>query len=445
MCGAANVRSDTPWCASRVRAITPPEIVAVPADREQLAAILKLATAEKFTVTPVGGGTKRNCGGIARRVDLAVSTERMQRVIDYPASDLTITVEAGITIRALRETLAQHGQMLPLDVTCLNDATLGGTLAANLSGPQRLGYGGWRDVVIGIQFVTADGRLAKGGGRVVKNVAGYDLPKLLIGSFGTLGIITEVSLKVFPIPPATGTFVFGFSSIAAATEVTHAILNSPFFPQSLELLDAAAGALAGVTGTCTSPYIVFVSVAGPQVVVDRASNDLPKLLRGNGCLFSQAITDGSQDRLWNSLSDMTSAYLRAQPAGVAIKASLPLLQLTAFIGEAKQLAEDAQLSTASGAHAGTGIVYQYLWPEGADRGPEGGDRAIEKLPRVAEQIVSLAERLGGRATVEWFPLAYDGKLNPWGKLGDDFPLMQRIKSALDPHGTLNPSRFYGGI
>ena len=432
------MRGDTPWCASRVRAMTPPEVVAVPADREQLAAILKLAAAETLTVTPVGGGTKRDCGGIARRVDLAVSTERMQRVIDYPASDLTITVEAGITIRALRETLAQHGQMLPLDVPCANDATLGGTLAANLSGPQRLGYGGWRDVVIGIQFATADGRLAKGGGRVVKNVAGYDLPKLLIGSFGTLGIITEISLKVFPIPPAAGTFMFGFSSIAAAAEFTQAILNSPFFPQSLELVDASAGTLAGVAGTCTSPYNVIVSVAGPQVVVDRASNDLSKLLRGSGCLSMQTITDGFQDRLWNSLSDMTPAYLRAQPAGVAIKASLPLRQLTTFITEAKQLADDSQLSTASSAHAGTGIVYQYLWPE-------GGDRAIEKLPRGAEQIVALAERLGGRATVEWFPLAYDGKLNPWGKLGDDFPLMQRIKSALDPHGTLNPSRFYGGI
>lgn len=432
------MREDAPWCASHTRAAELPRLVAVPADREQLKALLAYAGQHQITVAPAGAGSKRLNGGVARHAALAVSTEKLSRVMEYPASDLTITVEAGITVKALRETLAQQGQMLPLDVPCAESATLGGTLATNQNGPRRLGLGAWRDNVIGIEFATSEGKLAKGGGKVVKNVAGYDLPKLLIGSYGTLGVITEVSLKVFPIPPYTATFVFGYASAEEAGAAAQTLRNSQFFPQALQLADAAAGRLTGEGSALASRYNVIVSVAGPSVVIERAQRDLPALLHASGTTASAQLDGAAETSLWRAMAELTPNFLSQHSGGVVVKASLPLMQLAPFAAAVDELCAKPGIGNAFNAQAGVGIAHLHMWSEMA------GERT-SVLARAAEQAIAICEQLGGRAKAEWFGPEFDGKMNPWGTLGSDFALMRQIKSAVDSCGILNPGRFYGGI
>jgi glycolate oxidase FAD binding subunit len=431
------LHEDAAWCASRVRATLPPTLVAAPADRQQLTAVIRHAAQQQASLAPTGAGSKRLCGGISRHASLAVSTERLNRVIDYPASDLTITVESGITIKALRETLTQQGQMLPLDVPYAEKATLGGTLAANLNGPQRLGYGAWRDLVIGLEFATSEGKLARAGGRVVKNVAGYDLPKLLIGSFGTLGVITEVSLKVFPIPSRSATFVIGYHTAEEAGAAAETIRGSQFFPMALQWMDAASARLSGTTASLPAAYNLVVAVAGPSVVIERAQRDLPTLLGSSSATIAHQVDGDTEPMLWRAIAELTPTFL-AQHEGVVVKASLPLTQLAPFAEQIEELCGKPGIGHAINAQAGVGVAHLHLWSEFS------GERTAV-LARAAEQAIVICEQLGGRATAEWFSAGYDAKMNPWGTLGGDFALMRQIKQALDPQGMLNPGRFYGGI
>lgn len=422
-----------------------------PASRDQVCEILRAASAKRQTLLPVGHGTKLAMGGWERSVDAALSLERMNRILDYPASDLTVTVEAGLPIPHLAEALAEKRQCLPLDIPFADSATVGGAIAANSSGPLRLAYGTWRDFVLGMQFVTADGKLAKGGGKVVKNVAGYDIPKLLIGSQGTLGVIVEVTLKVFPRPAATATLAFGFGSAEQAAQAARAILGSQMLPQALDLLDSAAAGMAGLAALCDVPFTLLAAAAGSEAVLARFERDLPALA-GSFRPVSVATYRGPQEAfLWNGIREMTPLFLTEHTSGVVIKASLPFTPLGGFIAQVRRTAEQQGLSAAISSRAGSGIVYAYLWaPRTIETGLPAvdapvGESAIVPFAAAIEVLLGAAEQGGGRAIVEWCPAAWKGKLNLWGTLGDDFAWMRKIKAALDPQGILSPGRFYGGI
>lgn len=436
--GRDAVNDASEWCSAWGWEGSPPSVIAYPTSSEQVCEILRLASAERLKIAPAGAGTKQRMGGAASGVDVVLSLALMQRVIDYPHSDLTITVQAGTPLSTLEATVAAQGQSLPLDMPFANRATVGGCMATNSSGARRLAYGTWRDFVLGVQFVTSDGKLAKGGGKVVKNVAGYDLPKLLIGSFGTLAVITEVSLKVFPKPPATATFIAGFADARHGLQASDRILNSPLSPQSMDLIDMDAAALGGEPGTFSSPYNLAIQAAGPDVVLERFRRDLPALLQNEGAESISHCEETAEAGFWRVLQEMTPTFLAAHPDGVVAKASLPLTAMEGFIEAAKSAARSRHASSALLARAGSGIAYCYLWPT-EQRG------SGSTLVSTCEQLLRSAEHLGGRAIVEWRPVALERKIELWGSMQDDFPSMKRLKAEFDPLGILNPERFYGGI
>ena len=441
--GPANVSYQPDWFRERAWDGPVPQATAFPATREQVCEVLRLADADRLKVILAGQGTKQRMGGACQGIDLVLSLARLNRIIDYPASDLTISVEAGLPIRELAATLAAHGQMLPLDIPFSDQATVGGAIATNSTGPRRFAYGSWRDIVLGVHFVTAEGKLAKGGGKVVKNVAGYDLPKLLIGSCGTLAVIVEVALKVFPIPPGTATFVLGFATADQAFQASRRILNSPLIPQALDFVDSAAGELAKETSALASPCNLLVGVAGQDVVVERFQRELPSVVRAHGAhglANVLALRDEQESSLWRAIQELTPTFLNAHPNGVVVKASLPLNRMGHFIARAQEVASGYSLSIANLARAGSGIVYCHLW-SGADTRSAGPEPVV----KASEFLLAEAERLGGRAIIEWCPTELKSKINLWGTLGDDFPWMRQVKAALDPLGILNPGRFYGGI
>src|SRR5262249_48656976 len=217
-----------------------PSAVVAPGSAEEAAAILQLANSRDLVVAPAGGCTQQDLGGGPERIDILLRTTRMNTIDHYDPGDLTVGVNAGMPFAQAQQRLAEHQQWLPFDAANLDRATVGGLLATGAAGPLKSAFGGMRDFCIGIQFVTAHGKVAKGGGRVVKNVAGYDLMKLMIGSYGSLAVITKANFKVYPKPRQTRSFICNFASLAEALRFRGQIFRSPLTPLCLEVVSPRA-------------------------------------------------------------------------------------------------------------------------------------------------------------------------------------------------------------
>src|SRR5206468_645910 len=231
-----------------------PSLVVAPASTDETAAVVAFAAGERLAIVPRGSGAALEQGAPAERVDLVLDLSRLDRIVEYNPDDLTISVEAGVTAGALAATLGPPGQLLPIDPPGGGARTLGGLVATNASGPLRARYGTMRDLLLGVRFVQADGVVTWGGARVVKSVTGYDVPKLLVGALGTLGILGELTLRLHPLPEAEATCLLPLRSTEIAQDVVARLVDSPLQPSRCELLDAAALAGdAGVTITGCAP------------------------------------------------------------------------------------------------------------------------------------------------------------------------------------------------
>ncbi len=406
-----------------------PQEVACPESVEQVAEVLRVACERHLAVAPVGHGAFLHLGGSPRRYDLALSLQRLDRIVDYQPADMTVTVEAGMTLTRLQEVLGEHGQWLPIDPPVPEQVTIGGLIAANLSGPARLSQGTIRDFLIGLKAVQADGTVIKGGGRVVKNVAGYDLPKLYCGSFGTLGVIVEATFKVRPRPEAQTVISLPFSSAEQAMELALRLLGSELQPFFLELTNFdPCQEPRGEIGT----YRLFVGFAGiaEEVSYQRVrirefvGSGNPKVEEGEG---------GNEHPLVRTLRDfpVTGA------ATLRCKASLLPTQVAPFCKDVEEEASLRGLPVQLLAHAGNGIVYsRFLRPEGVP---------LEKLLSLVDWLRVFAKKIDGYMVVEAIAPVLRGRVDVWGHVGGAFPLMKRLKETLDPQGILNPGRFVGGI
>ena len=340
------------------------------------------------------------------RSDLVViETAGLDRVVEYEPADLTVTVEAGMRFQALQALLGQEGQFLALDPPAQDGATIGGLIATNASGPLRFGYGTARDLVIGTRVANPEGTLTRAGGRVVKNVAGYDLNKLYIGSLGTLAIIVELSFKLAPIPPAFATVAGTFDSAGAAAAVVGGVVHSSLSPLAIELLG--------------SRQVVF-RVGGYPRTVERQVRELSGLIARNG--------GSAADSNWEELCRQWVAAYQRQ---VVVKAAVPISRSTrlAEILEAGL----SELAPVVWAHAGSGVAY-----------------AACDAPDHAESLIRLREEvrgLGANASlvIERCPTVLKGEVDVWGDPGPAVELMRTLKAKLDPKTTLNPGRYVGGI
>ncbi|MBI3300579.1 MAG: FAD-binding oxidoreductase [Deltaproteobacteria bacterium] len=391
--------------------------------------ILRVAGEQRLAVAPVGHGAFLHLGGLPRRYDLALSLKRLDRIVDYQPADMTVTVEAGMTLAQLQGVLGEHGQWLPVDPPLPEQATIGGIIAANLSGPARLSQGTIRDFLIGLKAVQADGTVIKGGGRVVKNVAGYDLPKLYCGSFGTLGVIVEATFKVRPRPEAQAVLSLSFFSAEKAMELALRILGSELQPFFLEL--ANFGPSQGQGGE-TGAYRLFVGFAGIAEEVSYQRARLRELV-ANGAPAVEEWQGGSEQTLVYTLRDFPAAG----EAALRCKASLLPARVAAFCKDVEEETGLRGLSVQLLVRAGNGIVYsRFLRSESVPP---------EKLISLVDWLRILAKKLDGYVVVEAIAPAFKDRVDVWGHGGGAFPLMKRLKDTLDPQGILNPGRFVGGI
>jgi glycolate oxidase FAD binding subunit len=376
-----------------------------PDTAEDLAESLRRPALHNRTIALAGNGSKRLMAGPNHPSDESLSTVNLRRVREYEPRDLTIGVEAGLRWSELTRLVGEHRQMVPLDPPFAAYATVGGVVAANTSGPRRRLYGTARDVIIGMEFATLQGKLVRSGGMVVKNVAGLDMAKLMIGSFGTLAAITAVNFKLIPMPELERSFLLSFDDLPAAIEARNRLLASQLQPAAIDLLNPAAGA-----GLGHAKWLLAVRVGGNSAAIDRYEREISQL--GDAVAFEHS----DQETLWRRIEEFTPTFLAAHPDGAVARASCTLKGLAAAL---------ASLPEAAVARAGSGICYGYF----------------ECAEHAAAWAASVAG-FGARAVVEFASEEAKASLDLWPAPGADWEMMRRVKQLFDPDNLLNRGKLY---
>jgi glycolate oxidase FAD binding subunit len=403
-----------------------PAAAVAPASAEEIAGVLRFANQHGLSVVPAGGFTQQQAGNLPPQVDVLLYTSRLTEMEHYDVADLTVGIGAGCTVAQLSNMVGADGLLFAGDAALPERSTVGGLLATGMAGPLRHGYGGLRDYCIGIKFVTGDGRKAKGGGRVVKNVAGYDLMKLLIGSQGTLAVITGASFKLFPAPRQTRTFGAEFATPGEAIDFRNRILRSPLSPICLELV--SPGAVAQLpAGKESAAWSIYVRAAGSDAVLSRYREEL-------GTAVSHEVEGPSERDLWRALSDFSQTLPQRYPRSLLIWLALPLSEVQPILTELANTAESNGLLLALIGRVGVGHLLASLWPvSGADA----------TLVNFMNAVSALRHRLpcdGSMAVLQCPPEARH-HVTAWGPTPTNLESMRAVKRALDPKDILNRGRF----
>lgn len=456
-----------------------PKAVVRPQHRQEIVDVIKWAAAEGAAVFPWGGGTQVCLGGVPDRVDLVMDLSRYNRVIDYQPADLTASVEAGISLDSLQRELAQGGKFLAIEAPMSARATVGGILASNASGPLRFGYGLPRDWLIGIGVVNARGVETKAGGKVVKNVTGYDLGKLYTGSMGTLGIITEATFKLIPLPVAYSALAAVFPSMEAAVDAGSQLLKQVYAPHGLQVVDSSVAqrldfpAPVGVQGpetpiggtsSISQEAVMLAFFSGRVRAVRRKLDEASRLLRSEGAARVEEMSGPQTSGLLGRSADV--GWNTEDPPFLGIKVSVSPSDVGRVVGWFDQSASGGRYDQISMGPAdlppevivdpGFGSV-RFLWWSGAPHEGQGSAVALSSdqgwLGRFDEPhlvdlvgiIQALTRELGGSVVVDHASPSLKSQIQVWGDAPAGLEIMRNIKQKFDPAGILNPGRFLGGI
>jgi glycolate oxidase FAD binding subunit len=374
-----------------------------PRTAEELAGTLARAAAQRKRIEVGGNFTKRAGAGSTADVDVTVSTSQLNRILAYEPRDLTISVEAGLPYAELSRALKPNRQMIPLDPPFSDKATVGGIIASNSSGPRRRLYGNARDMVIGMKFATLEGKLIQSGGMVVKNVAGLDMSKLMIGSWGTLAAVASINFKLMPIPAVERTLVLSVESSSAAFEIRDKLTRGVLQPSAIDFLNLVAAAELGY-----KKALLAVEFGGNEAVIERCRHEVAQW----GAFVEQSPEDAG--RLWTRIRNFTPKYLEKFSGGAVVRISTTLSRVREVI---------ESLDGPAVARAGSGVVYAYF-----------------SLSSAAAKWMNANSKW--TSVMEYSPPADKEKLALWPSPGNDIEMMKRIKEMFDPHNLLNRGRYY---
>ncbi|MGY5885803.1 FAD-binding oxidoreductase [Modestobacter lacusdianchii] len=388
----------------------PAALVARPGSTEETAAVLRAAAAQGLSVVPRGRGTKLAWGRPPESADVVLDLSRMSRVLDHAAGDLIVETEAGALLGDVQRTVGSAGQRLALDEP-VPGGTVGGMLATNASGPGRVAVGTARDLLIGVTVVRADGVVAKAGGRVVKNVAGYDLGKLVIGSFGTLVVVTEAVFRLHPVPAARRFLTVPFGSAEDAAALVQAVVHAQVVPAAVEVEWRADG--GGTVG---------VLLEGTPAGVEARTATTRQLL-GAGTEDAEEPPSG-----WGALP------WTEQPGSTGLKLTCALSGLAPVLTAARRAADDAGVQLTVRGSGGAGVLYAALAP----------DAPVDAVDAVVTRTRAVCTEHGGSLVVLDGPAAVKSGVDTWGPV-PAIDLMRRVKEQFDPERRLAPGRFVGGI
>lgn len=396
-----------------------PAVVLEPTTVPMLADMLRWANADKVAVVPRGAGTKLTWGRTPPRIGAVLATTRIDGSIDHCAGDLTATVPAGARLQEVNAALGREGQWLPLDPRLAERATIGGVVATNDSGPRRQKHGTPRDLIIGVEMALVDGRTAKAGGRVVKNVAGYDLARLLCGSFGTLAIITRATFKLAPAPPASRTIVASAPQTRPLADLALAFLSSPLTPSAIELQ--------------SRPHRLLVRFETTAAAANQQASAAQALCGAHG-VDASIVSSDAETAVWREhQADLSSAE------GTLVRVAVLPAQVGDVLGHAERVAAQHALECRVAGRIALGVVFARI---------SGGENARPAPDSVRAAIDALRQNAwarGGSAVVVSVDPAIGHLVDPWGDVGDALPLMRALKARFDPNGILNAGHGPGNI
>jgi glycolate oxidase FAD binding subunit len=419
-----------------------PKIVLQPETSEQISAALRLANEENCTVVPFGGGTRQRAGHTPEQVEVVLSTERLDQVECYDPGDLTISLQAGVNVARVRETCAGHRQLLPIEAPV--GATIGGALAAAESGPLRAAFGTPRDFCIGISFITGDAVSGRGGGRVVKNVAGYDLMKLMIGSFGSLGVIVSANFKLFPRPQQTMTCVCEFDSLSESMKFRDWLLRSPLTPLCADIVSPPALEFLGDvdprdpddwapdpgTSAIVPKWEILLRFGGSARVLARCRGEL-------GSSLTRELSGSEEADLWSRVADFERQVSNRHRNAMVFHLNVPIAESERAIEAAQAAATNYNFVAAVMGRATVGSCLMALLPLAID------PPSVMQFAGAASEFRSRLSRASS-AVVMCCPCEAKQYFDVWGSTPTNVDLMRQIKHALDPKGILNRGRFLAG-
>lgn len=415
--------------------VVPPAVVQ-PRDRKGVAQVMRWASQTGAKVSPYGGGILAGLGNLPDRIDVVLDLSRLNRVTDYQPADLTATVEAGIALEDMRRELAHGEKLAPLEAPFPGRATIGGILATNCSGPLRFAYGLPRDWLIGVTVVGAGGQETKSGGRVVKNVTGYDLNKLYTGSLGTLGVILEASFKLTPRAEARAGLAASFPTLKEALSAGRSLVSQVFVPQGVQVVNRASAERLNLDLPSGADGLILALAEGrpratarrveesASVLSDAGAANIDRLQEPDTVSLAQRVTDLGWD-------EQTRPFL-------GLKIDLPPSVLDQFLDALQPVAGTGVI-----ADVGFGTVQIFHWVNPFAQGGQEIDGAVAEIARVR----ALARSLGGTVVVEHCAKPVKAAIDVWeGCAGEsELQIMRRIKEKFDPAGLLNPGRFIGRI
>ena len=387
-------------------------LICAPSTPEQAAAALRICSELQAAVIPWGGGTAMAIGNSPSRADVILKTHQLDRIIDHDHANLTVTVQSGIALTTLQAALAPQKQFAPFDAPLPERSSLGGIVAANLNGPRRSSWGSVRDLVIGMKVVLGTGEQIKAGGKVVKNVAGYDMCKLFTGSLGSLGIITELTVRVAPIPQRSATGV-AWGSFEQAEKLAGEITHSKLLPAAVILHNNAV----------EQNWRLAVSFEGFTKTVARQLRELDAVAQRLG-MGSQTLGADIQQQLWQELRDLP------------LEAGRLVYRMTVPRNSLAQLIRASQSSPSGAPAIVADMAMGTVWLVGA---------ANQAFADDFSRWISLAQRQRGHAVLFTAPAQLKQGFEIWGPAPPALALMRDIKRKFDPQGIVNPGRFVGGF
>ncbi|HSE96004.1 MAG TPA: FAD-binding oxidoreductase [Methylomirabilota bacterium] len=400
-----------------------PRWIASPATVDEVAGCLTLAASRGLAVVPAGGGARLSWGSVPTRVDLLLSLARLDRVLAWEPDDLTVSVQAGVRLTVLDAHIRDRRQMLALDPPRPDATTVGGAIATGVAGPGRARYGTMRELLLGVTVVQGNGTVVRGGGRVVKNVTGYDIPKLHVGALGTLGVVVEAHLRLHPVPAAEGTWVFAFPGPEAALEAARALRDTPVVPSRLQLVSRSRPSAPGAGSVALA-----VGLGSVPEAVDAQGERVSRLCRG---------MDGEGGRIDDGVHWWAATRAMTLPP----TADTLVLRIGSRPGDVAKawrvveaVATRAELDPVLSAEVPHGVLHAALTGSG-----------VREAPAVVARVRADLAPLEASCVVEHAPIGVKADLDVWGDPGPALPFMRRLKAELDPGAILNPGRFVGRI
>jgi glycolate oxidase FAD binding subunit len=424
-----------------------PAAIVQPASAEEVAEVVRFAAAENLGIVSCGSRSKLELGMPPARYDIALDMTGLCRIAHYDAGDMTLSADAGMPLRQMEQALAEKQQFLPLAVPCFETSTVGGAVASGIDSVLRQQYGTARDFLIGAEFVDGTGRICKSGGRVVKNVTGYDLHKLLIGSLGTLCVITRLNFRTFPLAHVSGGQLVSFAGVEGALAFRRELETGGLQLSNLEVLSPGIAAIltailrsakSGIPqGLEQGAWCVYASYEGNAPVVERISRELEKFARETNAANCEQLSKSTDESLGGMLREAFEWLRFASPAVLLMRLTLP--EFTADVSAA--LSDILKANSVRGAFLfrARGVVYFLA----QDESEEGA--ALDRLESVARGIVRMVAEKQGHTTLLHAPLALKSRTDIWAKAEASIALMRRVKQAFDPQGLFAPGRFWGGL